>query len=357
MSIRTVVGGAAIALLCVTGTASAVGKSDVADAASKGDKAAVRTLIQQKVDVNAPQVDGATALHWAVYREDADLVDMLIRAGGNVKVTNREGVTPLMMAALYGNAGIIDRLLKAGADAKALGPNGETMLMLAARNGNPAAVRLFIEAGADVNARESLRQTTALMWAAEQKHPEAVKVLLANGADFKLKSGIAGTPRNYMANRVNTTTVQAAAARYQRAVAAGRTYEEQLAIEQREGRDLGGQRGLAQPIGPDGLPLAGAAAARDAASLANARAAAGNDPNNPTAGAPVAPAQAPGGGTRGVGVVVPAAARMQPPAVAGRVAAPARAVRHRQEPQRPPTPIRMPIRSSRQAWSEPMAVV
>jgi ankyrin repeat protein len=300
MSIRTLLGYVTVALLCTAGTVAAAGKSDVADAAAKGDRAAVRTLIQQKADVNAAQIDGATALHWAVYREDAELVDMLARAGADAKVTNREGVTPLMMASLYGNAAIIDRLLKAGADAKSVSGNGETMLMFAARNGNPAAVKLLIEAGADVNARERLRQTTALMWAAEQKHPEAVKVLLANGADPKLKAGIAGTPRNYMANRVNTTTVQAAAARYQRAVAAGRTYEEQLAIEQREGRDLGGQRGLAQPIGPDGLPLAGAAAARDAASLATARAAAGNDPNNPTAGAPAQGSQAAGRG-RGAG--------------------------------------------------------
>jgi ankyrin repeat protein len=289
MSIRNLVGGAAVALLCIAGTVSAAGKSDVADAASKGDKAAVRALIQQKADVNAPQTDGATALHWAVYREDADLVDTLIRAGAKPAVTNREGVTPLMMAALYGNAGIIDRLLKAGADAKAVGPNGETMLMLAARNGNPAAVRLLIEAGADVNAKEHLRQTTALMWAAEQRHPEAVKVLLASGADPKAKSGIAGTPRNYMANRVNTTTVQAAAARYQRAIAAGRTYEEQLAFEQREGRDIGGQRGLGQALGPDGQPLAGAPAA------------AGNNPNNPAAGGAAPAQQAQGRGRGGFG--------------------------------------------------------
>src|SRR3954471_9525604 len=300
MSIRTILGYATVVLLCTAGAAAATGKSELADAASKGDRAAVRTLIQQKADVNAAQIDGATALHWAVYREDPELVDMLVRAGADAKVANREGVTPLMMASLYGNAVIIDRLLKAGADAKSVGTNGETMLMFAVRNGNAAAVKLLIEAGADVNARERLRQTTALMWAAEQKHPEAVKVLLANGADAKLKSGIAGTPRNYMANRVNTTTVQAAAARYQRAVAAGRSYEEQLAIEQREGRDLGGQRGLAQPLGPDGLPLTGAAAARDAASLATARAASGNDPNNPTAGAPAQGGAAAGRG-RGAG--------------------------------------------------------
>ena len=41
--------------------------------------------------------------------------------------------------------------------------------MFAARNGNPQAIKLLVEAGADVNAKETLRGTTALMWAAEQK--------------------------------------------------------------------------------------------------------------------------------------------------------------------------------------------
>src|SRR4029450_8361894 len=89
------------------------------------------------------------------------------------------------------------------------------------------------------------------------------------------KSGPAGLPRNYMANRVNVTTVKTAAERYKRAVAAGRTYEEQLAVEQKEGRDLGGQRGLGVPLGPDGNPLPAAQAARDRASLDRTRAESG----------------------------------------------------------------------------------
>src|SRR5678816_148183 len=130
----------------------------------------------------------------------------------------------------YGNAAMIDRLVKAGADAKQRGPNGETMIMLAARNGNPQALTALIEAGADVNVHESIRGTTALMWAVEQKHPEAVKVLLAAGADPTAKSGGAGLPRNYMANRVNLRAVELAQDRRKRAAAAGITYDEQLAI-------------------------------------------------------------------------------------------------------------------------------
>jgi len=239
---RHVIACAAALVVAVTIVARGAGdnvKSDVANAAMKGDKAAVRTLLLQKADVNAAQIDGATALHWAIYRDDEDLVDVLVRAGANVKAANRNGVTPLAMASLYGKPAMILKLLKAGADAAEVGPNGQTVLMLAARNGNPDAIKVLLEGGAKVNARETVRGTTALMWAAEQKHPDAVKALLAGGADYKLRSAGAGLPRNYIAQRVNTAVVQAAKERYARAAAAGRTYEDQLKFEQAQGINTG----------------------------------------------------------------------------------------------------------------------
>ena len=181
-------------LVCTTAFVRGAG-SDVADAVMKGDAAAVRKLVLAKADVNAPQVDGATALHWAVYRDNLELADLLLRSRADVNATNREGVTPLAMASLYGNAAMIERLLKAGADAKQRGPNGETMVMFAARNGSPQAIKVLVAAGADVNAKEGVRQTTALMWAAEQRHPAAVKALLEVGADYSAKSGPAGLPQ------------------------------------------------------------------------------------------------------------------------------------------------------------------
>lgn len=259
MNARQVLGLFTLVVASWAGAAAAAGRSDVADAAMTGDRAAVARLVRQKADVNAPQADGATALHWAIYRDDLELAGTLLAVKANVKAANRVGMTPLAMAALYGNPAMIDRLLKAGADAKELTGNGETMVMLAARNGNPQAVKLLVEAGADVNARERLRGTTALMWAVSQRHPDAARVLIASGADVGAKSAGAGVPRNYMANRVNLRAVTQSQDRRKRAAAAGRTYEEQLAFEQREGRDLGGQRGLAQALGPDGLPLPQAA--------------------------------------------------------------------------------------------------
>ena len=81
--ISAITAGVAVIVIALSAAIHA-GKSDVADAAMRGNVAAVRALIGQKADVNAPQNDGATALHWAVYRGDRDLVQMLIRAGANV---------------------------------------------------------------------------------------------------------------------------------------------------------------------------------------------------------------------------------------------------------------------------------
>ncbi len=162
--------------------------SPVADAAMRGDTAAIRTLISQKADVNLAQSDGATAIQWAAYRNDTAMADLLIAAKADVKIPNRDGATPLRLASVNGSAEMIDRLIKAGANPNETGLNGETPLMYASRNGNPAAVKALIAAKADVNAKEKVRGTTPLMWATEQSHPEAVAALVAAGADVSAKS-------------------------------------------------------------------------------------------------------------------------------------------------------------------------
>jgi ankyrin repeat protein len=163
-------------------------RSDVADAAMAGDTAAVRTLLAQHADVNASQGDGATALHWAVYRQDLDTSNLLIRAGANVKAANRDGFTPLTLACINGNPKIIEALLNAGSDANERLPHGETALMMASRTGVVAAMQVLLEHGADVNAKEPQHGTTPLMWAAAEGHPDAVSLLIERGADFRARS-------------------------------------------------------------------------------------------------------------------------------------------------------------------------
>ena len=192
---RVISGFMAGVLLLASVVTQAAAPSVVADAAMKRDRAAVAALIAQKADVNAPQADGATAVHWAVYYDDLEMLDRLIRAGARVTVANRDGATPLTLACINGRAPTIERLLKAGADPNERGPNGETPLMMAARTGAVEAMAALLGAGADVNATEKLRGTTALMWAAAQSHPAAVKVLVGHGANVGVRSSPAALGR------------------------------------------------------------------------------------------------------------------------------------------------------------------
>jgi ankyrin repeat protein len=162
----------------------------LAQAVKAGDTATVQSLLQQRVDVNAPEVDGTTALHWAARNDDADLVDRLIRAGANVKAANRYGITPLYLAAANGNAAILEKLLKAGADANAFVNEGETALMTASRTGSVEAVRALITHGADVNAKENWHGETALMWAVSEKQAVVARELIAKGADVNARSTV-----------------------------------------------------------------------------------------------------------------------------------------------------------------------
>jgi ankyrin repeat protein len=184
--------------------ASAASNSPVADTAMRADKAALRTLLSQKADVNATQPDGATALQWAAYNDDVEMADMLVGAGANVKAANREGVTALYLAALHGSAPIVERLLRAGADPNERGATGETPLMLAARSGSVEAMRTLVDHKADVNARDKLRGTTALMWAVTEGHGEAVRFLIAHGADVSAATDV--DTRNSRNNIADTVT-------------------------------------------------------------------------------------------------------------------------------------------------------
>jgi uncharacterized protein len=194
---------ALMATVALVVTSSAAGKSDVADAAMRGDKAAVQKLIASKADVNAPQNDGATALHWAVYRGDKEMVGLLVRAGANPKAANREGSTPLWLAGISGDASIIAALLEAGADANEKLPLGRTPLMIAARTGNVEAIKTLLDNGADINAKDTQRGTTALMWAADEGHAAAVKLLIDRGADIKAKSNPAPRGRGPALGKAN----------------------------------------------------------------------------------------------------------------------------------------------------------
>ena len=185
----------AIALLLSTASLRGAGSSaPLADAAEKMDRSSIRALIGQRVAVDAPQVDGMTALHWATYHDDLQIAEVLVRAGANVNVANRYGVTPLSLACTNGNGALVELLLKAGADPNAALPGGETPLMTAARTGTLASVRALLSRGVSVDSKDERRGQTALMWAVAEGHAAVVQELIDAGADFRARLTSGFTP-------------------------------------------------------------------------------------------------------------------------------------------------------------------
>jgi len=180
--------------------ASALSAADlrVADAAKQGNREAVRSLLNDRADVNASEPDGTTALHWAVHRYDLEMADLLIRAGANVNAANEYGVTPLSVACSNGNSALAVRLLEARANPNAALWSGETPLMTCARTGSTEAVKSLLTRGADVNAKESQKGQTALMWAAANKRAEIVRALIEAGADIRARSNVTSLPEPFM---------------------------------------------------------------------------------------------------------------------------------------------------------------
>src|SRR6184192_2024275 len=202
-------------LLSMGGSLRASGSDALlADAAEKMDRATIRTLVQRRVDVNAPQPDGMTALHWAAYQDDREIAELLVRAGADVNVANRYGVTllshgaavhakddrrgqtALMWAAAEGHADVVQALIDAGADVRLRLASGFTPLLFAVREGRLGVVRVLLKAGADVNETvpvEGRRRgyggrplpagTSALLVAVTNAHFELAASLLDAGAN------------------------------------------------------------------------------------------------------------------------------------------------------------------------------
>jgi ankyrin repeat protein len=268
--------------------------AQVAQAAMRGDRDAVKALLQRGTDVNIALSDGMTALHYAAALGDAQMAEMLLYAGANVSAKTRlNEYTPLHIASESGSTEVVKLLLNAGADVNAKTTvSGVRPIHLAAKSGKVDAVNALLERGADPNAKEAEWEQTPLIFAAATDRADVIAALLARGADPNITAKGMAFPAG--------------------------------------GRGRGG----APPAGAPGAPAPGAPGAPAAAAAA--------DPNAP-AGAPAAGGGGRGGrGGRGAAPAAPADTAAAAPAAGAPPAAPQAAAGGRGGQQRDPnddTPV------------------
>ncbi len=165
--------------------------SALADAAMRGDTAAISKLLSSGADVNAAQGDGMTALHWAALNGDAPLVGTLLSAKAAVDPTTRLAhYTPLHLAASRGHGDVVTRLLAAGAKPDAVTDTGVQPLHFAAQAGDVASVTALLAKGVDVNAVDATHGRTPLVFAATGNRLEVMSLLISRGADLKKPTAV-----------------------------------------------------------------------------------------------------------------------------------------------------------------------
>lgn len=155
-------------------------------AASEGNLARVKELLDAGADVNAANKYGGTALAFACDRERAEVVKLLLERGANPNTKDTfYGNTPLGWAAGRGNAEIVRALLEKGAEGE------EDALMAAVFSDKPDVVKVVLDRGkvspeALTNAMVTARSMqklgiAAMLTAAGVKEPPP--------ADFKVEAG------------------------------------------------------------------------------------------------------------------------------------------------------------------------
>lgn len=181
---------AAISLLSVAALiipTIAMAQETLSDLIRAGQREAVLAAITSPdIEIDAKEPDGSTALHWASYTVDHELVRALLDAGAQADITNNYGSSPITEAVKLGDVELVTMLLDAGADPDSVNQDNQTALMLATFIGSLEIAEKLIAKGADVNAIETFRGQTALMWAASENHPAIAELLIANNADFSV---------------------------------------------------------------------------------------------------------------------------------------------------------------------------
>jgi ankyrin repeat protein len=131
-------------------------------AVREGSMRVLQALLDQPgIQLDAPALNGNTALMMAAFKRNRPAAEALVARGAAV---NRPGWTPLHYAAASGDEDIARLLIKRGARVDAVSPPASgsyTPLMMAAREGHPDMVDFLTRQGANPALRNSEGLTAA----------------------------------------------------------------------------------------------------------------------------------------------------------------------------------------------------
>ncbi len=174
-------------------------------AAANNDTAAISNLLSEKVNIDARDSEGRTALLVATHRNNVEAAKTLIEAGADVNAKDSIHDSAYLYAGARGHLDILKMTLAHGADLKSTNRFGGTALIPASERGHVETVRTLIRAGVDVDHINKLGWTALLeaiiLGNGGTPHQQIVQLLVDAKADVNLADRDGVTPLQHARNR------------------------------------------------------------------------------------------------------------------------------------------------------------
>ena len=120
---------------------------NIIDYASENNLEKVKECLENGADVNLQGGYGRTALAWASWYKNENIVQLLLENKADVNIQDSYGDTALLWASRRGSENIVQLLLENGADVNIQNEFGKTALIVAREVGNTKMVKLLEKGG------------------------------------------------------------------------------------------------------------------------------------------------------------------------------------------------------------------
>lgn len=188
--------GAAL-LLTVAGCATLFNsRTELSDAASRGDIGRVQMLVDQGAKINQTDSSGQTALMHAICKKQTKTAIVLVNLGAEVDIQDKNGYSALSHAISYGNKELVVFLLEKGADLKLKDHYGYSYLHIAASYDQPEICKILLKNNMNISEKNTYGDTP-LHVALTYRMYDTAKFLVDNGADINAGNNYGSTPLHY----------------------------------------------------------------------------------------------------------------------------------------------------------------
>ncbi len=146
-------------------------EDNLIDAIKQDRLDAIKKLLHDGCNPNEPvDAEGNRPLHWAVFAQNGEYVQLLLEAGADVNLPGKNGATPLMVApSLYRHQNapwhIVHNLIKANCDINRVTTSSKSVLHLAVQLGNVELVHLLLQCSATNIDIQDAKQRSPIMYA------------------------------------------------------------------------------------------------------------------------------------------------------------------------------------------------